>query len=551
MSLAPVQHDAGIHGSSIPGAITIGGTPVVGNLLIALIGVNTTSYTVGAGWTQFDAAVTSGSSTTNMVALYRYVQGGDTSTLPAFFSAGTTYWTHQVWEVPNVTGTWTTDFLCSFPLPGVESNQAIVPLPIFADGLALSGTASYNGTTNPSITGSWTLDDANNNNSNFGSAAGAHRVVANGDTLDGTWTQGSSTPFSGIVILLTTIQPASGVYPRHTFRQSGAGGLTADIPLPWDQKVGSLLIAYLAYGAPSDGSPTIDAGNWTEFSSTSDAGGKRFLSLYRYVGGGDGFTLPRIASAGAAFNQLTVIELNGASGTFSTDHVSNQHDSQDSGTSQTTSADATTANNQFALLAYGNYNGGGQASTTGFDGYLTRNADGGYGSYFLAFKFFPSSGSSVQGTITPDTTTHPQSYSQDIFQRGSAAVSATGSGNIATDTTSPPGAGGSIMAAGGIGTVTATAPTASASGKQARTSQEALQVLYATALPPASTTQEALQVLYTENQPARSTELVLQVLWSGPRRVRRIGMNIQSKRIVPFTNPLDQDAWPNPHRDPT
>jgi len=313
--------------------------PTVGNLLIALIGCNIAagSITIGSGWTLFDEVQSGGNVV--MTALYRYAQSGDTTSLPAFWSAGTTWWTHEVWEVSGVSGTWDTDFLSSIPLPGAQSNAALPQFPIFIDGLALTGTASYDGSTNPSITGSWTLDDTNNNRSNYGSAAGAHRVVTNGDTIDGTWTQGSSAPYGGILVLLTTAQPSGGVYPRHVYT-IGGNGTPGSTTVPWTPQAGNLLLCYLYWDEGARPAVTINTSYWTEWTSALLTT-KAQYALYRYVQSGDTGALPSIATAGSDYYMVTFIELAGGSGSFGTDHASDKTGGQFSGDSLTTTADTT------------------------------------------------------------------------------------------------------------------------------------------------------------------------------------------------------------------
>lgn len=431
-AMAIVQHVGGIHASSIPGTVTLGGAPTAGNLIIELIGCNIASASITintANWTQFDQAQEPSGNTVVMTALYRYVQGGDTATLPAAWTAGGTYWTHQVWEVSGVSGTWNTDFLSSVPWYGAISNTAIPQFPIFASGMALSGVASYNGNTNPSISGAWTLDDANNNNSNFGSEGGAHRVISSSDTIDGTWTQGSSAPFGGVFVLLTSKQPLGGVYPRHVYRKAVGSGFPAGITVPWVPKVGSLLLAYFDWGDGAQTNPTIVGANWTDWRDVTITT-KAQLGLYRYVQGGDTAAIPAIASAGTGDGwAVTFVELGGASGVFSTDRVSDKSAGQASGATLTTTADTTTAVNQFALLSYGNYSGSALASTTGFTNYAIDEASNAlYGSWFVAFKFFPNSGSTVQGVTTPNNSSAAQSYVQSIFNQGTATGRGTSGG---------------------------------------------------------------------------------------------------------------------------
>lgn len=434
MSLAIVQHDNAIHGSSIPGAITLGATPTSGNLLIAFIGCNLTrsSITVGAGWTQFDGVNLYGNAlNAAMTCLYRYVLPGDTATLPAFWSAGTTYWSHQVYEISGVSGTWDDDLLSSAPLYGPQATNNLPPLPLFNSGLALTGFSRYNGNANPTISGSWSLDDANNNAGNFGSAGGAHRAISNGDVIDGAWSGGGTATnavASCLVVLAAARPTANKPVVRHVLSYTPGAATPGVIPCPWIPKQGCLQICYLDWGQATGSDPVI-GGDWTEFKNAQLSAKKTILGLYRYAGASE-TVLKAIATGGSEFNFVTIVELDNVSGTFGADHASSQSGAQATGATFTTVSDTTTHAAQLALLAFGNYNTSTTPSTTGFDGYLTQDADGtDYGGFFVALKYAASNGSSVQGVITPGLTTTPQSYIQDIFY--SAAVGETGTAALA------------------------------------------------------------------------------------------------------------------------
>jgi hypothetical protein len=426
MSMLPVQTSLAIHGASVPGSITLGAAPTVGNLLIAFVGcaIGFSSITIGSGWTLFQYVMDVNAQTV-MTAMYRYVQAGDTAALPAFWTAGSTYWTHDVYEVPNVSGTWANDFLCAIPMCDSLTTANLPPFPVIANGLAITSVARYDGSANWSISGSWTLDNTANNAGNYGSAGGASRVISSGQTIDGAWSGGgTSSPFGGLMVMLTTSQPSGGVYPRNVFQSSGSG-IPGSVTVPWVPKVGSLLLAYLYWSNGSATNPTVNTSKWTD-QADATLTTKAQLLLYRYVQIGDTSALPALATAGSSNWAVIFVELVGGSGTFGSDHVSDKVGAQANGATLTSTADTTTANNQVGLLSYGNYDGNGLMSTTGFSGYLDSYFNfGNWGSYFVAFKFFPTSGSTVQGTMTPNNSSEPQSYIQSIFNQGAGETLGT------------------------------------------------------------------------------------------------------------------------------
>lgn len=417
--LSIVQFSQGIHLSEIPGHVTLGLAPTPGNLLIAVLGVNENSYTPD-GWTQFDAVkddyILSG--VFNLVCLYHYVVGGDTAVLPAFMSAGTTYWTHSVYEVAGVSGTWDTDFVTGIQLPWTSSNAVQPTIKVQSNGsLALSFVASYNASVAPTLSGSWTLDAANVNHTNYGSAGMASRSMNAGDTIDGTWTQGSSTPFGGYMMILGT--PPVFPYVHRICSVEASNGTPGVFTLPFTPRVGNLLLAFLNWSDGTVASPTIGVG-WTEWESASGGTGKQIIGLRRYVQGGNTATLPAFCSAGSTFNSIEIVEMGGVSGTWASDFISSKSGWQASGATLTTTSDTTTANNQTALCAYCNFDGNTLGAQSGFEGFVVNGYNfANYGSWTVAKKDYASSGSSVQGTMTATAASHGQAYIQAIFQGGS------------------------------------------------------------------------------------------------------------------------------------
>lgn len=438
--------------------------PTTGNLLIALIGCNIadSSITIGSGWQQFDY-VQDGNGQTDMTALYRYAQAGDAFGLPPFWSAGSTFWSYQYWEVSGVSGTWANDFLASIPLWNANVGNLLPEFPIFADGLALTGTASYGAGVTPTISGSWTLDDVHVEGADYGSEGGAHRVVSNGDVIDGQWSSVTSSQFGGILILLTTAQPSGGVYPSNVFTASGPSGAPGAITVPWVPQVGALLVAYIHWGDGNIAAPDIGTG-WTQFNQAALAD-DGLIGVYRYVQMGDTSTLPALTSSGSNLWAVSIVELHGDTGSFSTDHASDQVGAQASGTTFTTTADATTANNQFGLLAFGNYSGTGLLSQTGFTNFLANTATGNYGTWGLAFDFFPTSGTTVQSTVTPSDTSDGQFYIQSIFNDGSG-----GSTINASDTEAA--SAGDSASAGDVHSTASDTEAASASDSESASTVE-------------------------------------------------------------------------------
>ena len=439
MALAVVQNLFGINTIQVPGSKTLGSTPTVGNLIVAFLGVNITASSLvidTTKWTMFEAIGKWDETTWHMVAVYRYVQGGDTSALPAFCTSGTTYWTHAIYEISGVTGTWATDLLFSCGREDVDIGKALPTFPSVANGsLALTSVACYNGNANPSISGSWTLDNASNNSANFGNLGSASRVIStSGTALDGTWTpnqRGGGNPFAGIVAMFTPSAPPTA-YPRHQYTiEPGTTSHPTTLTVPWTPVIGNLIVIYLLWGDGTVANPTIDPTNWTVF-KTLVATTDYTIGIYRYVQSGDTATLPNICTAGSALYAPQVLEISGVTGTFGTDHISDKSGFQSNATPFTTTSDTTNAVNQFAVISYG------EATSTGTQAVISSPWTNGtaqfnnsaWGTSVLFFQFYPSSGSTVQGTITPQVSTLPQGYIQSIFGAPSSVTLTPGAGSL-------------------------------------------------------------------------------------------------------------------------
>lgn len=180
MSLAIVQSTTSIRGFAIPAGPTFSGAPGVGNLIIVFLHTNilTSVITVNtAKWTEVGRA---GDATrTYEMMLYRYAQVGDTATLPALWTADTTYNSIDAYEISGVSGVFANDvpFTDITATASSVSSMTSNTLTATKNGtIALMGGGQYNGANNPTLSGGWTVDGAQNNNVNYGSTAGGHQT---------------------------------------------------------------------------------------------------------------------------------------------------------------------------------------------------------------------------------------------------------------------------------------------------------------------------------------------------------------------------------------
>lgn len=191
MALAVVQHASDIRPNEVPGAITLGSAPTLGDLVVVFMHCNTSigSVTVNtSGWTVFEDV----NNLTQQLGfgLYRYVQPGDTSTLPVLWSAGSTYWAYEVYEISGVTGVFAADIphhsstftgpttpVTSLTLAGIATGSV--------NALALCGAGQYDGNHTPTLSGGWTVDESGHNVSNYGSQVGGSQTAPSPGTSVG------------------------------------------------------------------------------------------------------------------------------------------------------------------------------------------------------------------------------------------------------------------------------------------------------------------------------------------------------------------------------
>lgn len=504
MALAIVQHKSAVLGSAIPGAVTLAGAPTAGNRIVAMIGVNTSeaalTVNTGGGWSTFTKAVQETESTQGMIGLWRDVGVGESATLPAFCTAGSTYSAYVVWEISGVGPSWDDDAIGLF---AVFDKTAAVHLPDMvapASGiLALTAVARYNGNSDPSITSGWTLDEAAHNSGNFGSVAGAHQAFADGDAIGGTWTVTTTDVGGAILLLLGTTLPTRP-FIRRGRSLSGTSRPDA-VKLFGLPKLGSLILASIAWGNGGSGAPTLNTGNWTNFVTALAGSNPQALGNWRYVAGGDTDVLPQLYSAGSAFFFCSVIEVTGVSGVFADDVVAFAAARQASGSSMTTTPVNTTAADQLGVIMASNYDGSAFLSfSAGWNQALASLDFSNYGAVGIAAKNFPVAGTAVTGTITETGTGNPAAWIQVVIGGGSGGDSSGSEGSEASSGDATPGR------------ITQGARLAVAQGTADARTTQGVRLAVGNIEPPVRLTQGVRLVVAAGRYPARITQAVRMIV---------------------------------------
>jgi hypothetical protein len=214
MALAVVQTKSVINGFATPATPALTSTPTVGNLIIMHVHCNVAAASIVVNtskWTDFKDAIVS--TTQYGMALYRYVQAGDTTALPNPWTVGTTYSAIDMFEISGVSGTFATDHLSTTENALANATGSLAPTNIStttANALALVGFGHYDGNSNPTLSSGWSLDEAQHNSGNFGSVAAGHQAIASSGTSVGV-TATDSQANNPTDIFLTILQvPAGG-----------------------------------------------------------------------------------------------------------------------------------------------------------------------------------------------------------------------------------------------------------------------------------------------------------------------------------------------------
>lgn len=185
MTLAVAHHQSGYCiALSRPASVTLGWTPTPGNTIIVVVYCNQLTSGVTKNttdWTSIEDSTISTSTYGTMLA--RVVQIGDTSTLPAFWTVGNTFWAYDVYEISGGTGVLASD-IQSYNVTNSSAGGALTQTSaaITTDRpgcLALAFAGRYNSTVTPSTSSSgWTTDEAGSNSTKYGSQFAASQLYA-------------------------------------------------------------------------------------------------------------------------------------------------------------------------------------------------------------------------------------------------------------------------------------------------------------------------------------------------------------------------------------
>lgn len=454
MALTIAQSTSGSgSGSGLTSSKSLGSTPTAGNLLIAYIFTgNSTGPTALTfdltSWTPFERAINEVDNDMTITALYRYVQGGDTTAMPAFCTAGSLFFAYAVQEISGVNGTWANDYQSSRYVQAKNQTSLSVPSDTTrsANCLGLLGFAKYNRSAAGTTDGAWTDDVNTVNGGNYGSFGCAHRAVSSSGTdITATNTFQAGNDTGGMVqVILQTAVPAVPYVVR--YRYKGGSGFPGTVQFGGTPLSGHSLVTFLSWQDGGATDPTI-GGSWTQWQSVVQGAHHQMFGLYRDVSG-DTDVLAAPCSAGSAFWALYTVEVGGMTGVFLTDKLDTKSGAESSSATVTTTADTTGSANQMGLIAFSEYNASANLSQTGAQYTETSvNNSSIYGAWALAFDFHAAGGSTIQQTWTKQSSGAKSAYIQ--LRMGHGASTETGTGALGFSGISFSGVGGAARAGTG------------------------------------------------------------------------------------------------------
>lgn len=198
-------------------AVTLVATPTVDNLIIVAIkGIPFGAPTWANGWT-LEASEGTSAFTDQARLIWRYVQGGDTATLPTLENSGITWQNTTVvaWEVSGVDTTFTNakDQSAHGALSSSSTPSIVTLMTSLDDELALFfGCQDLGSSAAPTMSSGWTRDQSEGGGANqVAYAAGEQSFATSGSSVDLTWTytEANAGRYVGI-LLISGAPPADG-----------------------------------------------------------------------------------------------------------------------------------------------------------------------------------------------------------------------------------------------------------------------------------------------------------------------------------------------------
>lgn len=194
--------------------MTLGGTPSVGNVCIAVVtGQPFGSPVWGNGWTlicqEFPGAFSD-----SIFLLYRYVQGGDTTTVPIQDTSAVS-WNRPsvtIHEVSGISATWGTAFDQSAHAALASSGTPTISTltPANANELAIIGFMENSFDTSvPTISAGWSSDESDNGSGPVLPHLSASKFFASG-TVTATITVGTAATSDYVIVLLNSTGGGGG-----------------------------------------------------------------------------------------------------------------------------------------------------------------------------------------------------------------------------------------------------------------------------------------------------------------------------------------------------
>lgn len=340
----------------VPGQVVFSTAPTAGDLITCGLqngGDNT--FTINtSNWTQLgDSGVSSSPGGQNTVALYRYAQAGDSATLPAFTSAGSSEWSAACYETSGVAGSITLDLqtVSGSIYQGGLGPPSVQQITQTANTIAYCFAGTLGGSNTTTAPSGWTADV------NHTGGYGLTVAMSGSFSTSGTLTSCDAPNYTSRIEFV--IQASVPTHPwvrsnatRWVFNRSSNEQEPVQLaPIP-----GDLMISYVDVEGQTP-APTLNTTAWTMFDEALNVVAPHMIGLERYAQNGDTFTLPEYFTDTIVYSRsFENYEIAGVTGNWTSDFQSSKNGYSALSTSITSTTDTTQQPNTLAVSGFGTNN---------------------------------------------------------------------------------------------------------------------------------------------------------------------------------------------------
>src|SRR5947209_6925201 len=168
-------------GTGVPSNVVLGSAPTVGDLVVVFLNTDTTTaptLNTASAYGQLANSITDFVYPENSFTLYRYVQNGDTVTLPVMATAGASHWSYVAYEISGVSGNIGADVAGVSSMTFINSTGifpgVVGSTPQVSSSIGLFSGGNYSSAATWTVNSGWTADLNTSSQTNWGTLNGGH-----------------------------------------------------------------------------------------------------------------------------------------------------------------------------------------------------------------------------------------------------------------------------------------------------------------------------------------------------------------------------------------